>query len=133
MKNEYKEFDHDEYSARYNKLQKLCNDLNMNMIKNNTAINKLNDANTIEFNLKCSSCKKNPYYCEKIKFEKENKDLERKIRSIERDVEKEKKYFKKFIGINDSDILQDINNFVLRQVQLQKELLEIKNMIDIYI
>ena len=132
-KEEYKEFDHEEYSIRYNKLQKLYNDLNMNKVQSDISINKLNDANTIEFNLKCSSCKKNPYYCQKIEFEKETKELEKKEKTIKRNIEKEKKYFKNFVDINANDILQNINDFVLKQVRLQKQLLDMKSMMDIYV
>ena len=128
---EYKEFDHEEYNKNYNSLQKLENDLNMNIVQMDISVEKLNDANNIEFNLKCESCKKNPYYCEKIKFEKEIKALKKKQTLIKKNIQKSEKYFKDYIDLKSNSIMKDINNFVLKQIKLQKELLDIKNMINV--
>ena len=104
-------------------LQKIISEEEILQHKISNLIEKRNDCLTIEFNKDCSSCCKNPYYLNKLKYDKEIEEVEELKAKSKKKVSSLKKYFEsktelpKTIG--SKNLLQIIQNTTNEQTKIK--------------
>lgn len=111
-------------------LQKLISEEEILQHKISNVIEKRNDCLTIEFNKECSACCKNPYYLNKLKFDKELDELEKYKIECKKKLSSIKKYFNSKTElpqtIGSKNLLQTIQNITNEQTKLKNTILKLE-------